>query len=118
MKKYLILIGAVVILLLVADIALVNLQAGSIKSRFNSEDFLAAAASSVETGMPMREVESRIAGYRIREEYSDHVNKTVEYGYWFGFIPPLSKSGFKFAGGIVVEYSSDGRAVEASHWYN
>lgn len=109
---------ALIFFSLVVDLVVVRVQIGLMERRLGGRDFLERMTSSLEPGMRRSEVEGRIRGFRdIDVQFLDNAY-LVSYGYWFGFMPPLSKSGLKFVGEIQVTYSSDSRLLEASYWNN
>lgn len=110
------------ILLLVALVAgdgiVARSQSNAMRLRTGSEDFLAALESQIQVGLSREQVELRLAGFREREVVQREDGYTVGYGYWFGVLPPWSKTGTKYVGELVVTYSADDRAQTVSHWYN
>jgi hypothetical protein len=108
----------VVVVILCADVLLARWQLNSLRKQVGNEDFLAALDSTIKPGMRRIEVEERVRGYRTVEIEKREEGDIIGYGYWFGFIPPFSKSGVKFTGEIVVSFSTDGRVSQSSHWYN
>lgn len=118
MKKILASGLVLVLLSLVADLIVVRIQVGLMERRLGGRDFLERMTSSLKPGMKRFEVEGRIRGFREVNVQSLDGAYLLSYGYWFGFMPPLSKSGFKFVGEVQVTYSSDHRLLEASCWNN
>lgn len=104
--------------LLIGDWLSARTQADAIRVRTGTEDFLAALESRIPVGLPREQVELQLAGFREREIVQERDGYIVGYGYWFGFLPPLSKSGMKYVGEVIVSYSVDDRVQSSSYWYN
>ena len=118
MKNVLAAILVSLISVLAADFFVVRLQINSMERRLGGRDFFERMTASLAPGMERTEAEDIIRGFRELDVDSEEGKYSVRYGYWFGFIPPLSKSGLKFIGEVRVAYSTDGRLLEASYWYN
>lgn len=113
--KYALFLIAIV---LCADVLLAQWQLHALRKQVGNEDFLAALESRIKPGMRRIEVDEKVWGYRSIEVEASKDGDIVGYGYWFGFIPPFSKSGVKFIGEVIVSFSADDRVSQSSHWYN
>lgn len=107
-----------IIVIFGADVLLGRWQLSSLRKQVGNEDFLAALDRKIKPGMKQAEVEEIVKGYRTVEIEKRQEGDIVGYGFWFGFVPPFSKSGVKFVGEIVVSFSIDERVSQSSHWYN
>lgn len=104
--------------LLAGDWLLARTQADVFSKRTGAEDFLTALESRIPVGLPREQVELQLVGFGEREIVQERDGYIVGYGYWFGFLPPLSKSGMKYVGEVIVSYSVDDRVQSSSYWYN
>ena len=118
MKKWAIFSLVALILLFTTDILVARKQSGDIEDRVGSADFLAALTTRIKPGMTRTRVEEILSGFRDREESREDGKLIAGYGYWFGFMPPLSRSGLKYVGEVIVTYDGGGRVIETSYWYN
>lgn len=118
MKRIGIAVALLVCLTLLADWATAYSQARTVQQRLGNDDILAAFSRKVHPGMKRPEVESVLQGYRSRDAEERDGELTVRYGYWFGFLPPLSSVQIKYLGEVVVTYSKEGRVLDSSYWLN
>lgn len=119
MKRLAIFASAAVLVVIIADAALSRGQSARFASQVGREDFLSALSERVSPGNSREEAEMKLKGYRrLREETASGGRHIVAYEYWFGFLPPLTRSGFKFVGEVVITYDSNWRVAVASSWEN
>lgn len=119
MKRLAIFAGAMALIVLFADALISRRQGARFVSQVGKADFLSALSERVSPGDSRQEAEVKLRGYRrLREETASDGRHIVAYEFWFGYLPPLTRSGLKFAGEVVVTYDSNWRVAESSSWEN
>jgi hypothetical protein len=109
----------VIVAVLLIDLALSAILSRVFIRQVGSDDYLGALERRISVGMSRIEAEGRLIGYRkAKEQVNEENGLTIAYGYWFGFLPPMSPYGIKYAGEVIVAYSPAGRVIDTSHWYN
>lgn len=118
MKKSLILTVLILLTTFFADQVVSDFQARVLEERAGGEAVFELLSAKISKGMQPRDVETTLEGFRSKRVNAKLDGYTVSYGYWVGFIPPRLTFGLKYWGEIVVRFSSEGKVVNATYWYN
>lgn len=119
-KRVVLYLSVTVLVLIVADHIVGRIQVRRFLSmqRIGNGLVFEILSKRISAGMTEREVQGVLRGFREMEKTSVDGSYVVSYGYWFGFLPPMSKSGLKYWGEVEVEYTLAGYVIESSYWYN